>query len=213
MPKVAVKNLEGSSVGEIELSDALFGLEKNNALVHQIYVTLSGNLREPIAHTKTRGDRAGSGMKPWRQKGTGRARVGSRRTPVWKKGGVVFGPRNDRNFSTKANRKMRQKATLIALSDKIREGKFILVDSLQLPERKTKFFAKALSAFGCAGKSTLFAFAGTENENRRAARNLDRSNHTLVANVNVKDILDAQYFIVSKEAVQEMETRFAEWAK
>lgn len=213
MPKVAVKNLEGSNVGEIELSDVLFGLEKNNALVHQIYVTLSGNLREPIAHTKTRGDRAGSGMKPWRQKGTGRARVGSRRTPVWKKGGVVFGPRNDRNFSTKANRKMRQKATLIALSDKIREGKFIAVDSLNLSDKKTKFFAKALSALGCVGKSTLFAFSGSEHENRKAARNLDRSNNVLVANVNVKDILDAQYFIVSKEAIKEMETRFSEWVK
>ncbi|MEI9966076.1 MAG: 50S ribosomal protein L4 [Candidatus Moraniibacteriota bacterium] len=111
MPKVTVKNLSGKEVKELTLSDACFGLPSNDVLVHQVYVALSGNRRQAIAHTKDRSERAGSGRKPWRQKGTGRARVGEVRTPVWRKGGVVFGPLSTRNFSKAANRKMRQKAS------------------------------------------------------------------------------------------------------
>lgn len=209
--KVAVKNLEGKEVGTAELNPALFDMPMNDALVHQVFVSLSNNLREPIAHTKNRGDRRGSGMKPWNQKGTGRARVGSRRTPLWKKGGVVHGPRNDRNFSTKVNRKMRQKATLIVLSEKVRRGMLIIVDSLILKEQKTKFYSQALSAFGCVGKSAVMAFSNRESGSRLAARNLDRVENLPAVNLSVYDLLNSQYIVMSKEGVGELEVRFKEW--
>lgn len=211
MMKVAVKNLEGKEAGSVELNPMLFDMPMNDALVHQVFVSLSNNLREPIAHTKNRGDRRGSGMKPWNQKGTGRARVGSRRTPLWKKGGVVHGPRNDRNFSTKVNRKMRQKAVLIVLSEKVRRGMLVVVDSLILKEQKTKFYSQALSAFGCVGKSVVMAFSNRESGSRLAARNLDRVMNTPTANLSVYDLLNAQYIVMSKESISELETRFKEW--
>lgn len=211
MTKIAVKNLEGKEVGSADLNPVLFDMPMNDALVHQVYVSLSNNLREPIAHTKNRGDRRGSGMKPWNQKGTGRARVGSRRTPLWKKGGVVHGPRNDRNFSTKVNRKMRQKAVLIVLSEKIRRGMLILVDSLILKEQKTKLYNQALTAFGCSGKSVVMAFSNRESGSRLAARNLDRVGNLPVVNLSVYDLLNAQYIVMSKESIAELETRFKEW--
>lgn len=211
MTKIAIKNLEGKEVGSTELNPVLFDVPMNDALVHQVYVSLSNNLREPIAHTKNRGDRRGSGMKPWNQKGTGRARVGSRRTPLWKKGGVVHGPRNDRNFSTKVNRKMRQKAALIVLSEKVRRGMLIVVDSLILKEQKTKFYSQALSAFGCAGKSAVMAFSNRESGSRLAARNLDRVENLPVVNLSVYDLLNAQYIIMSQESITELETRFKDW--
>src|SRR4030065_2872540 len=105
MANAKVHNLEGKKTEELKLADSVFGLPDNDDLVHQVYVALMGNKRQVSADTKTRGERAGSGIKPWRQEGTGRARVGSVRTPVWKKGGVAFGPRNDRNFSQKVNKK------------------------------------------------------------------------------------------------------------
>ncbi|MGB5018811.1 MAG: 50S ribosomal protein L4 [Candidatus Moraniibacteriota bacterium] len=211
MMKVAVKNLEGKEVGALELNPTLFDMPMNDALVHQVFVSLSNNLREPIAHTKNRGDRRGSGMKPWNQKGTGRARVGSRRTPLWKKGGVVHGPRNDRNFSTKVNRKMRQKAALIVLSEKVRRGMLVVVDSLILKEQKTKFYSQALSAFGCTGKSVAMAFSNRESGSRLAARNLDRVINMPVVNLSVYDLLNTQYIVMSKESIAELETRFKEW--
>lgn len=213
MTKVAIKNLEGKEVGNLELNPLLFDVPMNDALVHQVYVSLSNNLREPIAHTKNRGDRRGSGIKPWNQKGTGRARVGSRRTPLWKKGGVVHGPRNDRNFSTKVNRKMRQKAALIVLSEKVRRGMLIVVDSLILKEQKTKFYSQALSAFGCLGKSIVMAFSNRESGSRLAARNLDRVENLPVVNLSVYDLLNSQYIVMSQESVKELEVRFKEWTE
>jgi large subunit ribosomal protein L4 len=211
MIKIAVKNLEGKEVETLELDSSVFDMPMNDALVHQVFVSLSNNLREPIAHTKNRGDRRGSGMKPWNQKGTGRARVGSRRTPLWKKGGVVHGPRNDRNFSTKVNRKMRQKACLIVLSEKIRRGMMIVVDSLLLKEQKTKFYHRALSAFGCSGKSAVMAFSDRESGSRLAARNLDRVSNLPSVNLSAFDLLNAQYVILSKEGIRELQARFKEW--
>jgi large subunit ribosomal protein L4 len=181
--------------------------------VHEIVRLMNSNSRHAIAHTKTRGEVRGGGKKPWKQKGTGRARVGSRRTPLWKKGGVVHGPRNDRNFSTKVNRKMRQKAALIVLSEKVRRGLLVVVDSLILKEQKTKFYSQALSAFGCTGKSAVMAFSHRESGSRLAARNLDRVVNTPVVNLSVYDLLNAQYIVMSKESIAELETRFKEWTE
>src|SRR5512140_3774542 len=110
MTSVKVYNLAGKEVEELKLSDSVFGLPVNADLVHQVAVAQSGNMRQVMAHTKNRGERAGSGKKPWRQKGTGRARVGSVRTPVWRKGGVVFGPTNERNFKKDIPKKINRRA-------------------------------------------------------------------------------------------------------
>ena len=116
MTKITVKNIAGKDVREIELKDFLFDLPSNDTLLHQVYVAQTSNQRHSIAHTKDRSERAGSGIKPWRQKGTGRARAGAVRSPLWRKGGVTFGPTKDRNWSKDTNQKMRQKAVMIALS-------------------------------------------------------------------------------------------------
>src|SRR3989339_1158980 len=138
MAKIKVYNLAGKTSGEIELADAIFALPKNDELLQQVSVALLANRRQVLAHAKTRGERAGSGIKPWKQKGTGRARVGSVRTPVWRKGGIVFGPRNDRNFKQKINKKMNEKAILLALSGKMKDGQIKVVDKFDFSEKKTK---------------------------------------------------------------------------
>jgi len=122
MPSVKVYNQEGKATGELELNAKHFGVKPDQALVHAVVVAQQANARRPIAHTKNRGEVAGGGKKPWKQKGTGRARQGSIRSPQWKGGGVVFGPRNIRNFSVKVNRKVKQKALFMALTDKAESG-------------------------------------------------------------------------------------------
>lgn len=211
MVKVTVKNLEGKDVKELSLNEALFGLPANDVLLHQVYVALTSNQRTAIAHTKDRGDRAGSGKKPWRQKGTGRARVGSVRTPVWRKGGVVFGPLSNRNFSKGTTKKMRQKAVLIALSDKIRAGKLVVVDELRFPEAKTKHFAAAKRALGADGRSLIAALAEQELAHTRVLRNIPKTASTSSATLNVQDLLNHEYALVSVAALESLEKRFANW--
>ena len=123
MAKYPVHNLAGEKAGEVELSDAVFGLKRNDALLHQVFVALAANQRSPIAHAKNRAERAGTGKKPFRQKGTGSARQGSSRSPLNRKGGVVFGPSKERNFKKDLNKKMKRKATALALSGKVESGK------------------------------------------------------------------------------------------
>jgi large subunit ribosomal protein L4 len=192
MLKITVKNTAGKDIKEIDLKESLFGLPSNDTLLHQVYVALTANQRHPIAHTKDRSERAGSGIKPWRQKGTGRARVGSVRTPVWRKGGVTFGPTKDRNFSKDTNAKMRQKATLVALSEKIRAGKLIVVDELGYPEKKTRLFAETLRNFGIAGKSLVLSLTGAELALAVIARNIPKVEHTLTENLNVMQLMGSR---------------------
>jgi large subunit ribosomal protein L4 len=212
MVKVSVKNLAGKEVREATLPEAFFGLPANDALVHQVYVALSGNRRQAIAHTKDRSERRGSGKKPWRQKGTGRARVGEVRTPIWRKGGVVFGPLKERNYAKATTKKMRQKAVMIALSEKIRNGKCLLLEDLAFAEPKTKLFAAALKALGIEGRSLLAGFAPEEFETARLMRNIPKTAATLSENVNVYDLLNHEYFIMTEASVEALEKRFAKWA-
>lgn len=142
--KVKVYNQQAEVAGEMELSSKVFGMKANPALVHQAVVTQMANERKVIAHTKTRSEVRGGGKKPWAQKGTGRARHGSSRSPIWKGGGVTFGPRNDRNFKMRINKKMRQKAMLMALSDKVASNHLIILDKFLITEFKTKIFNQIL---------------------------------------------------------------------
>ena len=213
MVKVTVKNVAGKDVKELTLSKSVFGLPANDALLHQVYVALTANQRVAIAHTKDRGERAGSGKKPWQQKGTGRARAGAVRSPLWRKGGVTFGPTKDRNFSKNTNAKMRQKATMIALSEKVRSGKLVVIDALSFSEQKTKRFAETMKAFGMTGKSLVVGFSGEEAKLSAMVRNIPKVEHTLTENLNVMQLLDREYLLLSLEGIKLLETRFAKWEK
>jgi len=138
--KIDIKNQKGEKVKDINLSDKIFNVVINEALVHQAVVAQMANERQVIAHTKDRSEVRGGGAKPWKQKGTGRARVGSNRSPIWIGGGVTFGPTKNRNFKKKINIKMRQKAILMVLSDKVANNNLVVLDKIEIKEYKTKIF-------------------------------------------------------------------------
>lgn len=207
MAKVKIYNIEGGVVEELEVSDAVFGLADNVDLVNQVAVSLEANCRQVLADTKTRGERAGSGIKPWKQKGTGRARVGSKRTPLWKKGGVVFGPNNDRNFKKKINKKMNKKAVAVVLSGKLRDGEIFVLDNFETFEKKTKNVAKALNNLKIKG-ANLFLFSGQEKDFRLASRNLPSTENILAEQVNVLDLLRKKNVFMSKSTVNFLEKRY-----
>lgn len=131
-------NTQGKETGKVDLPESIFGLPWNNDLVHQVVTAMQANARNPIAHTKDRSEVSGTGKKPWRQKGTGNARHGSRRSPIWRTGGVAHGPRNERDYSQKINKKMRTKALYTVLSKKLKDGEVLFVDELAFDAPKTK---------------------------------------------------------------------------
>lgn len=190
----------------MELSD-IFNVPANDALLHQVYVAQAGNQRTVIAHAKGRGEVAGSGKKPWQQKGTGNARVGSIRTPVWRGGGVVFGPTKDRNFKRKVNDKMKRKAVLVALSDKLRSKNLVVVNEIKLKEKKTKEFAKAIKNLKVKG-SILLGLANAEKEIYLYSRNIPNVNPIPTGNLSVLDILNNKYLVLSKDSVKFLENKY-----
>ncbi len=208
MAKVTVYNTTGKKVEDMELSDNVFGQKSNNDLLHQVYVAISANRRQVLAHTKGVGERAGSGKKPWRQKGTGNARVGQKRNPIWRGGGISMGPTSDRNFSKDVNKKMRQKAVMVALSEKVRSGNLIVVDKLILNEKKTKEFAQVLKNLKVSGK-VLVAFEETERELMKASRNIETVKNISTKNLNVFDMLNSKNILVSLASVKLLEEKFA----
>lgn len=211
--KIAVKNIAGKEVTTLELNEQLFGVPQNDTLVHQVYVAQKSNARSVIAHTKDRAERAGSGKKPWRQKGTGRARAGMVRSPLWRKGGITFGPTKERNFSQATNRKMRQKAVLTALSDKVRAGKMVVLDALALSPEKTTVAATMLKTLGLTPKSVLISTTEAERMILRLVRNIPRVETARSADMSVVEILDAEFLLLSKDSIAELEKRFALWTK
>lgn len=207
MAKIKIYNLSGKEVEELNVSDSVFGLLKNDDLVHQVAVAMDANKRQVLADTKTRGERAGSGIKPWRQKGTGRARVGSRRTPLWKKGGVVFGPTSDRNFKQKINKKMNQKAIAIVLSGKLKDGEIFVIDKMDFSKKKTKQAVSMLDNLKISGK-TLMAFSDQEKDFRLVSRNIAKVENILTGQLNVLDMLRNKNLIMSKESVKYLEEKY-----
>lgn len=199
--------MEGKKTEDLKLSDSVFGLPVNDELVHQVYVALTANKRQVLAHTKTRGDRAGSGIKPWRQKGTGRARVGSVRTPTWKGGGIAFGPTKDRNFKKKINKKMNAKAIATVLSGKLKDGEIIVLDKLELKEQKTKQMAQILRSLNLKSK-VLLAFSEKEKGLVRTSRNLPKISNILARQLNVLDMLNNKNLVLSKESIKYLEEKY-----
>lgn len=207
MAKINVYNLEGKVIEEMEVSDAVFGNRRNDTLVHQVLTAITANQRQVIADTKTRGERAGSGIKPWKQKGTGRARVGSVRNPAWRKGGVAFGPTNDRNFKKKINKKMNQKAIAIVLSSKLKDQELYVIDKIEFAEKKTKKAAEILNKFKLKGK-VLMAFSESEKDYRIASRNIKNSENVLTSQMNVYDMLKNKNLFLSKESIEYLDKKY-----
>ncbi len=201
MASVELYSAQGEAKGTITLEDRLFGVVVNPALVHQAVVTQEANSRASIAHTKTRADVRGTTKKPWKQKGTGRARHGSRRSPIWIGGGITFGPRSERNFNLKMNKQARQKALAMVLSDKVANGKLVAIEGILIEEGKTKTLTNLLKKLPLTGRKTLVV---SEPENKSvalAARNV-RGVETLPANaLNVVDLLRVDQVILTVPAV------------
>ena len=162
------------------------------------------NTRQAIAHTKGRAEVRGGGKKPWRQKGTGRARHGSSRSPIWSGGGITFGPTSKRNFSVKVNKKVKQKALAMVLTDKAAEKKIILLESYNLPEAKTKMLVTALDKLPVKDKSVLIATKSAEENIVTAAKNIPQVDTTYFGSFNIVDLLKYEYLVISKELLQKV---------
>lgn len=203
MPKVAVYNKEGATVGEITLSDAVFGAEVNSGLLHEVVQMYLANQRQGTSDTKTRAEVSGGGKKPWRQKGTGRARQGSIRSPQWRHGGIVFGP-HPRKFGWTMPKKARRTALRQALSSKLANGELIVLDSFELEAPKTREVATLLKNLGATNKAYLVT--GTEDINvYKSARNIPGVRANAARNLNVYEVLSAGKLVLTKDAVAKVE--------
>ncbi len=202
MPTVTVRNLSNKEVGEIELNEAVFGAELKEGLIHAAVKNFMANQRQGTSATKTRGNTSGSGRKLWKQKGTGRARIASLRSPLWKGGGNAHGPQ-PRDWSYEMPKKMRRGALRSALSERLREGNLVIVEDFKLDAPKTKGFLGTLSTLGLDGKTLIVASA--ENENLRlSSRNVKRTKVVNSLGLNIYDLLYHEKLVLSKTAVEEL---------
>ena len=207
--KVSVYNQKAEVTGEIDLNDKIFAVKPTLHLLAEAVRIQASNARKGLANTKTRGEVSGGGKKPWKQKGTGRARAGSTRSPIWRHGGVTFGPTSDRNWSLKINKKAKTKALFMSLSDKARDGKLIIVEGLTMEAPKTKEFIKFMTAFhsklDSLGKKQMVVMPKKDDSIVRASRNLPEITTTLATSLNVTDILKADSMIVMKDSLSVIE--------
>lgn len=203
MPSIAVYNMTGDKVGEIELCDSIFGIKPNKDAMYTLVRQHLANLRQGTQSTLTRAEVAGGGRKPWRQKGTGRARQGSTRSPQWTHGGIAFGPK-PRDFSYTVNKKLRRLAIKSALSAKAASGDIIVVENLNLPEIKTKSFKSFLSAVKADGKTLVITPESRENI-YKSARNIQGVKTTVANVLSVYDMLKCDKFIIDRDAIARIE--------
>jgi large subunit ribosomal protein L4 len=202
--KATVYNLSGKEAGSMELPEAIFNVAVKPEVVHEVFVAQMNNQREPWADTKNRGEVSGGGKKPWAQKGTGRARHGSIRSPIWKGGGVTFGPLSIRSYKTKINKKTRRLATKMCLSDKAQSGALIIVENFNFTEPKTKLMAAALKALPTKLKSFLVVSASADAGLMKVSRNIPRVTTQVATDLSVMDLLNTQALIMTKEAVEKL---------
>ena len=203
MPNVKLYNMNAAEVGTLELNEDLFGMDYNEALIHQAVVTRLANERQGTKSTLTRAEVRGGGAKPWRQKGTGRARQGSIRSPQWTKGGVVFAPKS-RDFSKKMNVTAKRIALFSALSQKIRDDEVVFVEELKVAAPKTKEVVKMLDAFKFE-KSVLIVTNGKDEDLVRAANNLEKVTTVPVELINTYDVVKSAKVVISKDAALKLE--------
>lgn len=207
--KVKLYNWQGKASGEEVLDAGLFGLEVKPEVVHQVVVAQQKNSREVLAHTKGRSEVRGGGKKPWRQKGTGQARHGSIRSPLWVGGGITFGPTSKRNYTVKVNKKLKKQALAMVLSDKVANDKLVLLESYDMPEHKTKMLKTSLDKLPSKAKKTLIV-SKTANDNIvTAAKNLPRVSTINFASLNVVDILNNEYLLVNKDLLNKIKEHYS----
>lgn len=207
MPKATVYNLAGEQVGEIELAETVFGLEPNQPAMHAAVVNYLANQRQGTQSTLTRSEVSGGGRKPWRQKGTGHARQGSTRAPQWKHGGIALGPK-PRDYAYAINKKVRRLAIKSALSAKVASGELVVLDTIALPEIKTKQVVEILGKFE-VGKKSLFVTKDVEKNLVYSARNVPGVRTAATGSLNVYELLDCDKFFISKDAVAALEEVYA----
>jgi large subunit ribosomal protein L4 len=214
MPTVKIYNQEAKEVGEQVLAEKIFALKPSEALIHQAMVTQLANERQVLAHTKGRADVRGGGKKPWKQKGTGRARAGSSRSPIWIGGGVTFGPLKDRNFSKKINKKMKQQALNMVLADKVANNSLTLLDKLEINEYKTKFFNNIIKSFEekiiekkTAKRSILVVLDKKDDNTFISGRNLVGVEVINLDNINIVDLLKYKNLIMTVDGVKKIEEK------
>lgn len=224
--KIKLYNQKTEEIGDEKLSPKVFGVDIKPELIHQVMVAQAHNSRQVLAHTKGRSEVRGGGKKPWKQKGTGRARAGSSRSPIWIGGGVTFGPTKERNFSVKVNKKMKKKALLMCLSDKAKDDNIVLFDELKLDKVKTKDAANVLdkvnkkiisklkgekdSKTSSRKKPSLLLILGDDYSNiQKSVNNIERVGVIGVNSLNVSDILKYKYLLTTKDAVKKLEKIYA----
>ena len=205
MLKVKVYNLEGKEVEEIKLDPEIFDIVIKPELVHQVVEVQQANARQNLAHTKGRSEVRGGGRKPWRQKGTGRARHGSIRSPIWIGGWVTFGPSKERNFAKKINKRMKTKALFMTLTDKVKDKHIVVVDKFEMPEIKTK---KLINTFkklpNKEAKSNLVILAQKDEKVIKSARNLKKTKVILADSLNVIDIIKHDFLLIDKDGINKI---------
>ncbi len=210
--KISVYNQQAEVVGEVDLNPKIFEVKLKEHLLAEVSRIQLSNARQGGANTKTRGEVRGGGKKPWKQKGTGRARAGSIRSPIWRGGGITFGPRANRNWELKINKKAKQQALFMTLSDKAKDQRFIVVDKIELPGIKTQALLKIISGFKqsvkAMGKSQLLVLAGKDEKLVKSARNLPGFGTIFAKNLNVLDVLNADSLIVLKDSLPIIEKTY-----
>jgi len=221
--KINIYNQKAEPVGEMNLADKVFGVSANENLIHQAVVAQMANKRQVLANTKDRSEVRGGGKKPWAQKGTGRARAGSSRSPIWKGGGVTFGPLKERNFSKSINKKMKQKAIFMVLSDKVAANNFVVLDKLEMEDYKTKIFVGILAGLEKvfpkvartekikigkekkAKKSILIINDNKDEKVKYSGRNIAGVKIINLENINVVDLLKYKKLIATAGAIKNLE--------
>jgi len=205
-----VYNQQGKETGKVTLPESVFGLPWNADLVHEVVTSILSSARTPVAHTKTRGEVSGTNRKPWAQKGTGRARHGSRRSPIWVGGGVAHGPRNDKNYDRKINKKVKAKALATILSAKFKDGEIIFLDSIKFDAPKTKDAKEVLQNLVKAGfskllskkkNSALFALSSKDRNAEKSFSNFASVDVMEIRNISPVEILSAKYLILDNPEV------------
>jgi len=206
---VTIYNTEGKKVGTAKLPPEIFDVKINPDLIQQAVITQRANARQILAHVKDRSEVRGGGKKPWRQKGTGQARHGSIRSPLWKGGGVTFGPRKERIFAKKINKKMKRKALFMVLTSKVEDNELILLDKLELKEPKTKLMTKVLENIFKENSKSVLVVIPKKNENIiRATRNIPKTKILRADSLNVLDLLSFKYLLMPEDAIKVIEKTY-----
>jgi len=211
--KVKVYNQSIEPLKDLELSEKIFAVEANHELLHQVVVAQMANARQVLADTKGRAEVSGGGKKPWKQKGTGRARAGSSRSPIWIGGGVTFGPTSDRNFKKKVNQKMKQKALFMALSDKLASESLVILENLDFSEYKTKKFNDILTKIEKnilknERRNVLVVNEASEEKSKYSARNLQGVKIINPENINLLDLLNYRNLVMTEKVIQDLNDRY-----